>query len=71
MTRRFVKTQVDELESATISTALLDGVQSNLRAISSSLTQISGAQKDLKGDRKLQGLATSYQTTLGPIDCSS
>jgi hypothetical protein len=106
--RADIKQQVDELKSATISTASLDGVQSNLQAIGKSLSQISGAQKDLKGDRKqdvqeatqtfktevanvgrqlatslsasdaeqqiqtaLQGLASSYQKALAPIDCSS
>jgi hypothetical protein len=106
--RADIKQQVDELKSTTISTASLDGVQSDLQAIGKSLSQISGAQKDLKGDRKqdvqeatqtfktevanvgrqlvtslsagdaqqqiqtaLQGLASSYQKALAPIDCSS
>ena len=105
--RADIKQQVDELKSTTVSTASLDGVQSNLQAIGKSLSQISGAQKDLKGDRKqdvqqatqtfktevasvgrelvaslsasdakqqiqtaLQGLASSYQKALAPIDCS-
>jgi hypothetical protein len=50
--RADIKQQVDKLKSTTISTASLDGVQSNLQAIGKSLSQISGAQKDLKGDRK-------------------
>jgi hypothetical protein len=106
--RADIKQQVDELKSTTISTASLDGVQSNLQAIGKSLSQISGAQKDLKGDRRqevqkanqtfksevaevgrqlvtslsasdaeqqiqtaLQGLSSSYEKVLAPIDCSS
>lgn len=106
--RADIKQQVDELKSTTVSTASLDGVQSNLQAIGKSLSQISGAQKDLKGDRKkdvqeatqtfktevasvgrqlvtslsasdaeqqirtaLEGLASSYEKALAPIDCAS
>jgi len=106
--RADIKQQVDELKSTTVSTASLDGVQSNLQAIGKSLSQLSGAQKDLKGDRKqdvreatqtfktevanvgrqlvtslsasdaeqqirtaLDGLASSYQKALAPIDCAS
>jgi hypothetical protein len=106
--RSDIKQQVDELKSATISTASLDGVQSNLQAIGKSLSRIAGAQKDLKGDRKqevqkanqtfqsevanvgrqlatslnggdakqqieaaLEGLSSSYEKALAPIDCSS
>ena len=50
--RADIKQQVDELKSTTISTASLDGVQSNLQAIGKSVSQMVEAQKDLKGDRK-------------------
>jgi hypothetical protein len=50
--RADIKQQVDELRSATISTASLDGVQSNLKAIQKDLAQISGAQSKLADDRR-------------------
>jgi len=105
--RADIKQQVDELKGLTVTTATVDGVQANLRAIGDSLKKITGAQKDLTGDRKqdvqkatqtfksevaevgsqlvksvslsdgrqqietaLQGLASSYEAALAPIDCS-
>jgi len=50
--RADIKKQVDELKSTTITTASVEGVQSNLRAISKSLQAMVKAQKDLKGDRR-------------------
>ena len=50
--RADIKKQVDELKSTTVSTASLDGVRSNLKAIQTSLQQIADAQRDLSGDRK-------------------
>ncbi len=52
--RADIKKQVDELSSATITTASLDSVQANLKAIGSSLSKMAQAQKDLKGSRKQQ-----------------
>jgi hypothetical protein len=52
--RANIKKQVDELKSATITTASIEGVQANLKSIADSLAQITKAQTDLKGDRKQQ-----------------
>ena len=105
--RADIKKQVDELKGLTVTTATVDGVQANLKAIGDSLEKITGAQKDLTGDRKeevqkatqtfksevsdvagqlvksvslsdgkqqietaMQGLASSYEAALAPIDCS-
>jgi hypothetical protein len=67
--RADIKQQVDELKSTTISTASLDGVQSNLQAIGKSLSQISGAQKDLKGDRKkdVQEATQTFKTEVANV----
>ncbi len=104
--RADIKKQTDELKGMTVSTATLDGVKANLKAIRDDLDTMAGAQGDLKGDRKadvqeatkafksqaadvtrqlgtslsvadareqiksaLQGLATSYEQSLAPIDC--
>ena len=50
--RADIKQQVDELKRLTVTTATVDGVQANLKAIGDSLEKITGAQKDLTGDRK-------------------
>src|SRR4051812_31106047 len=50
--RADIKKQVDELKSTTVTTASIDGVKSNLKSISDSVSTIAGAQGDLKGDRK-------------------
>jgi hypothetical protein len=50
--RADIKAQVDELKGMTVTTATLDGVQANLRAIGDSLEKIANAQRDLTGDRK-------------------
>ena len=105
--RADIKKQVDELKGLTVTTASVDGVQANLRAIGDGLEKIAGAQGELTGDRKqqvqkatetfksevadvrqelvksvslsegrqqietaLQGLASSYEAALAPIDCS-
>jgi Tfp pilus assembly protein PilP len=52
--RANIKKQVDELKSTTISSASLDGVKANLKSIRDSLSQMTKAQKDLKGNRKQQ-----------------
>ena len=52
--RADIKKQVDALKSTTISTASLDGVKANLKSIGDSLSQMTQAQKDLKGTRKQQ-----------------
>lgn len=52
--RANIKKQVDELKSLTITTASVDGVKANLKSIGDSLSQITKAQKDLKGNRKQQ-----------------
>jgi len=59
--RADVKKQVDELKSTTITSASIDGVRSNLQAISKSLQAMVKAQKDLTGDRK-QEVQTATQT---------
>ena len=50
--RADIKTQVDELKGLTVTTATVDGVRSNLRAIRDSLEKIVGAQGELTGARK-------------------
>jgi hypothetical protein len=50
--RADIKKQVDELKSMTVTTATVDGVRGNLRAISDGLTKIAKARGDLKGDRR-------------------
>ena len=50
--RADIKQQVDELKRLTVTTATVDGVQANLKAIGDSLEKITRAQKDLTGDRK-------------------
>jgi conjugal transfer/entry exclusion protein len=52
--RADIKQQVDELKSTTIATASLDGVKAHLKSIGDSLSQMTQAQKDLKGSRKQQ-----------------
>ena len=50
--RADIKAQVDELKGMSVTTATLDGVQANLKAIADSLAKIATAQSDLKGERK-------------------
>jgi conjugal transfer/entry exclusion protein len=52
--RANIKKQVDALKSTTITTASIDGLKANLKSIGDSLSQITKAQKDLKGNRKQQ-----------------
>ena len=59
--RANIKKQVDELKSTTITSASVEGVQSNLQAISKSLQAMVKAQKDLAGDRK-KAVQTATQT---------
>ena len=50
--RADIKKQTDELKGMTFSTATLDDVQANLKAIGDDLEKMAAAQGDLKGDRK-------------------
>jgi hypothetical protein len=50
--RTDIKAQVDELKGMSVTTATLDGVRANLRAIGDGLEKIAAAQGDLTGDRK-------------------
>ena len=50
--RADIKAQVDELKGMTVTTATLDGVRANLKAIGDSLAKIATAQRDLTGERK-------------------
>ena len=50
--RADIKAQVDELKGMSVTTATVDGVQANLKAIGDSLGKIATAQSDLKGERK-------------------
>jgi acetolactate synthase small subunit len=50
--RADIKKQVDELKGMTVTTATLDDVQANLRAISDDLGKIATARGDLSDDRR-------------------
>lgn len=50
--RADVGKQVDELRGLTLSTATLDGVSTNLKAIRDDLRKIADAQSNLSGDRR-------------------
>ncbi len=50
--RADIKKQVDELKATTISTASLDGIQANLKAIQKALKQIASEQSKLADDRR-------------------
>ena len=50
--RADIKAQVDELKGMTVTTATLDDVRANLRAIGDGLEEIAAAQRDLTGERK-------------------
>ena len=50
--RADIKTQDDELKGLTVTTATLDGVRANLKAIRDSLSKMATAQRDLTGERK-------------------
>jgi hypothetical protein len=52
--RADIKKQVDELRGLTISTATVDGVTANLKAIRTDLGRIADAQGSLSDDRKKQ-----------------
>jgi hypothetical protein len=52
--RADIKTHVDELNSLTITTASVDQVQQNLKAIGDDVKKISDAQGNLDPDRKTQ-----------------
>ncbi len=67
--RANIKKQVDDLKSMTITTASIDGVKANLKSIGDSLSQISKAQTDLKGNRKQQveSANQAFKTALSSI----
>ena len=52
--RADIKKQVDELRGLTITTATVDGVTANLKAIRTDLGKIADAQGSLSDDRKKQ-----------------
>jgi len=52
--RADIQKQIDQLKSLTPATASIDGVKSNLQAISNDLKKMSDAQGDLSADRKQQ-----------------
>jgi Tfp pilus assembly protein PilP len=52
--RADIKKQIDDLRGLTLSTATVDGIKSNVDAITSDVKKIDDAQGDLKGDRKAQ-----------------
>jgi Tfp pilus assembly protein PilP len=52
--RSDLKSQVDKLQSLTLSTATADGVKSSLHAIASDLQKMATAQADLDKSRKAQ-----------------
>jgi Tfp pilus assembly protein PilP len=52
--RSDLKSQVDKLQSLTLSTATADGVKSSLHAIASDLQKMATAQADLGKSRKAQ-----------------
>jgi len=52
--RADIKKQVDELRGLTITTATVDGVTANLKAIRTDLGKIADAQGSLNDDRKKQ-----------------
>ena len=105
--RSDISKNVNELKGLTLTTATVDGVKQNVKAIQDDLGEIKDAQGNLNADRKKQvqaaneaftqqvksiassvgqslsltdagtqlktaasQLATSYQQTLGKIDCS-
>ena len=78
--RADISAQVDELKGLTAATVTKDGVKQSLETIKKSLSDISGAQSEPRGDRPasdaktalvtaLQQLATSYQTAFEPLNC--
>jgi ABC-type glycerol-3-phosphate transport system substrate-binding protein len=50
--RADIKAQVDELKGMSVTTATLDAVRANLKAIRDSLAKIATAQRDLTDERK-------------------
>jgi conjugal transfer/entry exclusion protein len=52
--RSDIKKQIDELQGLTVSTATVNGVKSNVKAIGDAVKQIDDAQGGLKGPRKQQ-----------------
>lgn len=67
--RADIQKQVSDLSSLTLATASVDGVQSKLKAIRSSLQKIADAQGDLNADRKKQVQAANqaFRTQLSSI----
>jgi uncharacterized membrane-anchored protein YjiN (DUF445 family) len=67
--RADIQKQVSDLSSLTLATASVDGVQSKLKAIRSSLQKIADAQGDLNADRKRQVQAANqaFRTQLSSI----
>jgi len=67
--RADIQKQVSDLSSLTLATASVDGVQSKLKAIRSSLQKIADAQGDLNAERKQQVQAANqaFRTQLSSI----
>ena len=67
--RADIQRQVSDLSSLTLATASVDGVQSKLKAIRSSLQKIADAQGDLNAERKQQVQAANqaFRTQLSSI----
>ena len=67
--RADIQKQVSDLSSLTLATASVDGVQSKLKAIRSSLQKIADAQGDLNAERKQQVQAANqaFRTELSSI----
>jgi hypothetical protein len=67
--RADIQKQVSDLSSLTLATASVDGVQSKLEAIRSSLRKIADAQGDLNADRKeqVQAANQAFRTQLSSI----
>jgi hypothetical protein len=61
--RADVAKQVDELRCLTLSTATVDGVTANLKAIRDDLGKIADAQANLSGDRRDQVKAANKAFT--------
>jgi hypothetical protein len=61
--RADIQKQVGELQSLTASTATVDGVTANIKAIRSDLGKIKDAQGDLNSDRKEQVQAANQAFT--------
>ncbi len=67
--RADIKKQTDELKGMTVTTATLDGVRTNLKAIRDDLGKMADAQGDLKGDRKaeVQKATESFKSQVSDV----